>query len=182
MNALLAGWQRLCDDSAVLRFVDINLRGTVQVIFQDHPFTAALFIAAIAWDSFAAGAREVLFGGLLGLVTATLAAMWLRVDAEGLAAGLYGYNGILVGLALATFLAPSPQLWCYVGWLGREALRPRGVGFGNDPGAELLEQPLELGRVHDDLSGCGAQTIDGFVSQYERRGLLVQELEFGLVL
>ena len=57
---------------------------------------------------------EVLFGGLLGLVTATLAAMWLRVDAEGLAAGLYGYNGILVGLALATFLAPSPLLWGYV--------------------------------------------------------------------
>jgi len=114
MNALLAGWQRLCDDSAALRFVDINLRGTGQVMFQNHPFTGALFIAAIAWGSFAAGAPEVLFGGLLGLVTATLAAMWLRVDAEGLAAGLYGYNGILVGLALATFLAPSLQLWCYV--------------------------------------------------------------------
>jgi urea transporter len=97
-----------------MRFVDINLRGTGQVMFQNHPFTGALFIAAIAWGSFAAGAPEVLFGGLLGLVTATLAAMWLRVDAEGLAAGLYGYNGILVGLALATFLAPSLQLWCYV--------------------------------------------------------------------
>ncbi len=114
MKALLAGWQRLCRASGALRFVDINLRGTGQVMFQNHPLTGALFLAAIAWGSFAAGAPEVLFGGLLGLVTATLTAMWLRVDAEGLGAGLYGYNGILVGLALATFVAPSPLLWCYV--------------------------------------------------------------------
>ena len=33
---------------------------------------------------------------------------------EGLAAGLYGYNGLLVGLALPTFLAPTPLLWLYV--------------------------------------------------------------------
>jgi urea transporter len=98
----------------VLRFVDINLRGTGQVMFQNHPLTGALFLAAIAWGSWAGGVPEVLFGGLLGLVTATLAAMWLRADADALAAGLYGYNGILVGLALATFLAPSPLLWGYV--------------------------------------------------------------------
>jgi len=114
MNGPLAAWSRLCAGSAVLRFVDINLRGTGQVMFQNHPLTGALFLAAIAWGSWAAGVPEVLFGGLLGLVTATLAAMWLRVDADALAAGLYGYNGILVGLALATFLAPSPLLWGYV--------------------------------------------------------------------
>lgn len=114
MNALLAGWQRLCGASAVLRFVDINLRGVGQVMFQNHPFTGLLFIAAIAWGALAADAGAVLFGGLLGLVTANLTALWLRVDAEGLAAGLYGYNGLLVGLALPTFLAPTPMLWGYV--------------------------------------------------------------------
>ena len=51
---------------------------------------------------------------MLALVTATLAAMWLRVEPAGLGAGLYGYNGILVGLALPTFLEPTPLLWCYV--------------------------------------------------------------------
>jgi urea transporter len=114
MNALLASWQRLCEASGVLRFVDINLRGIGQVMFQNHPLTGALFLAAVAWGSFAAGLPEVLLGGLLGLVAATLTAMWLHVDEEGLAAGLYGYNGVLVGLALPTFLAPSPLLWCYV--------------------------------------------------------------------
>src|SRR5580693_4165931 len=29
-------------------------------------------------------------------------------------AGLYGYNGVLVGLALATFLARGAALWIYV--------------------------------------------------------------------
>ena len=47
-------------------------------------------------------------------MTATLAALWLRVDRSALNAGLYGYNGVLVGLALATFIAPGPLLWAYV--------------------------------------------------------------------
>jgi urea transporter len=114
LNALLAAWQRLCGPSAVLRFIDINLRGAGQVMFQNHPFTGLLFLAAIAWGALAADAGAVLLGGLLGLSAATLTARWLGVDAEGLAAGLYGYNGLLVGLALPTFLAPTPLLWLYV--------------------------------------------------------------------
>lgn len=114
LNASLAAWQRFCDASAVLRFVDINLRGAGQVMFQNHPGTGLLFLVAIAWGALAAGAGAVLIGGLLGLVAATLTAQWLRVDADGLAAGLYGYNGLLVGLALPTFLAPTPLLWLYV--------------------------------------------------------------------
>ncbi len=97
-----------------MRFVDINLRGLGQVMFQNHPLSGALFLAAIAWGSIAAGAIEVLFGCVLALVSATLMAMWLRADAKSLADGLYGYNAVLVGLALPTFVAPSPLLWCYV--------------------------------------------------------------------
>lgn len=114
MNGFLETWHRWCTASSALRFVDINLRGTGQVMFQNNPVTGALFLAAIAWGSVAGGAPEVLIGGLLGLVSATLTALWLRVDQESLAAGLYGYNGILVGLALPTFLPPSTLLWSYV--------------------------------------------------------------------
>ena len=114
MNGFLETWHRWCAVSSALRFVDVNLRGTGQVMFQNNPVTGALFLAAIAWGSVAGGAPEVLIGGLLGLVSATLTALWLRVDQEGLAAGLYGYNGILVGLALPTFLPPSALLWSYV--------------------------------------------------------------------
>ena len=56
----------------------------------------------------------VLYAGLLGVVVSTLTAQWLRLDPAALHAGLYGFNGVLVGLALATFIAPGPLLWAYV--------------------------------------------------------------------
>ena len=114
MEKLLAKWERLCASSRILRFVDINLRGVAQVMFQNHPLTGTLFLAAIGWGSYAAGVPQVAIAGLLAVVVATLTAQWLRVDEASLASGLYGYNGVLVGLALATFLAPGALLWVYV--------------------------------------------------------------------
>lgn len=114
MRALMNSWQRLCSGSAGLRFVDLNLRGTSQVMLQNHPLTGALFLAAIAWGAFAAGVPEVLAGALLALLTSALVAMWLRVDRAALGDGFYGYNAILVGMALPTFLEPTPALWGYI--------------------------------------------------------------------
>jgi urea transporter len=114
MNKLLSSWESLCAGSGALRFVDINLRGIGQVMFQDNPLTGALFLAAIGWGSYAAGVPQVALCGVLALVVATLTAQWLRVDQASLRAGLYGYNGVLVGLALATFIAPGPLLYAYV--------------------------------------------------------------------
>jgi urea transporter len=114
MNRMLTGWDSACASSGALRFVDVNLRGFGQVMFQDNPLTGALFLAAIAWGSFAAGVPQVFVGGVVAVVVATLTAQWLRVDTAALHAGLYGYNGVLVGMALTTFLAPGPLLWAYV--------------------------------------------------------------------
>ena len=114
MNKFLSWWESLCTGSGALRFVDINLRGIGQVMFQDNPLTGALFLAAIAWGSYAGGVPQVALCGVLAVVVATLTAQWLRVDAASLRAGLYGYNGVLVGLALGTFIAPGPLLYAYV--------------------------------------------------------------------
>jgi len=114
VQSLLAQWEALCAGSPGLRFVDIALRGFGQVMFQDHALTGLLFLAAIAWGSVVAGVPHVLFAGVLGVVAATLTAIWLGADRTALGAGLYGYNGVLVGLALATFLAPGAALWVYV--------------------------------------------------------------------
>jgi urea transporter len=137
MKELFDRWEAVCASSPILRFVDINLRGVGQVMFQDNPLTGLLFLAAVAWGSFAAGAPEVFVAGALAVVTATLAALWLRVDKPTLNAGLYGYNGVLIGLALATFITSGPLLWVYVvlgaavsvvATLGTaNALRPLGV-------------------------------------------------------
>jgi urea transporter len=114
MKGLLAWWEGACTGSKAMRFVDVNLRGIGQVMFQDNPLSGLLFFIAIGWGSFVAGMPQVAIGGLVALLAGTLTAQWLRVDAAGLAAGLYGYNAYLVGLALGTFLAVSPLLWVYV--------------------------------------------------------------------
>jgi urea transporter len=114
MEKLSAKWERLCAASGIVRFVDTNLRGIAQVMFQDNPLTGALFLAAIGWGSYAAGAPRVAIAGLLAVVVATVTAQWLRVEQAPLRSGLYGYNGVLVGLALATFLGPGALMWVYV--------------------------------------------------------------------
>jgi urea transporter len=114
MKAYLSGWESLCASSAALRFIDINLRGIGQVMFQDNPLSGALFLAAIAWGSIAAGMPQVAICGAIAVVVATLAARLLRVEEASVRAGLYGFNGFLVGLALATFISPGPLLWAYV--------------------------------------------------------------------
>ena len=64
MEKLLAKWESLCASSGLLRFVDINLRGIGQVMFQNNPLSGALFLAAIGWGSYAAGVPQVAIGGL----------------------------------------------------------------------------------------------------------------------
>ena len=113
MKAYLSGWESLCTSSTALRFVDSNLRGIGQVMFQDNPLSGALFFAAIVWGSTRGDAASGDLrrnrrrrGNANGRV--------LHVDEAALHAGLYGFNGVLVGLALATFIAPGPLLWWYV--------------------------------------------------------------------
>jgi len=114
MSGYLTGWERVAASSGILRFVDRVLRGIGQVLFQDNPLSGLLFLIAIGWGSFAAGVPQVSIAGLVAVIVATLVAQWLHVDRTALNSGLYGYNAYLVGLALATFLAPGTLLWAYV--------------------------------------------------------------------
>jgi urea transporter len=107
-------WQDRCKSFAPLWFTDVCLRGIAQVMLQNNPLTGALFLAAIVWASFAADAYRLAVAAVLAVIVANLTAQWLRVDSDELESGLYGYNATLVGLTLATFLAPGPLLWFYV--------------------------------------------------------------------
>jgi urea transporter len=130
MQGLLLWWERRCTASRGLRFVDLNLRGIGQVMFQDNPLSGLLFFIAMGWGSYVAGTPQVAIGGVVAIVAAKLAALWLRVEAASLGAGLYGFNAYLIGLALPTFLAPSPLLWCYV-VLGGVVSVPATIGIAN---------------------------------------------------
>jgi len=107
-------WPCAIESSSALKFVDSNLRGAAQVMLQNNPLTGLLFLAGIAWGAVSTGMPQVAVGALTGLVGATGTATCIGVDDLSLRDGLYGYNGMLVGVALTTFLKANPLLWAYL--------------------------------------------------------------------
>jgi urea transporter len=107
-------WVNLANNNPVAGFVDLSLRGASQVFFQNNPLTGLMMLAAVFWGSYANENLSVGWGAVLGLVVSSFTAMLLRVDRESLRQGLYGFNGVLVGAALPTFLSHPPALWAYV--------------------------------------------------------------------
>lgn len=81
------------------------LRGVGQVFFQENALSGACFVLGIAAGS-PALALATLTGAVLGTATARLA----RFDAGETAAGLYGFNATLVGLASLFFFQFGPAL------------------------------------------------------------------------
>ncbi len=75
----------------------------------------------IAWGSVVAGVPHVLLAGVLGARVSTLTAIWLKADRTALAAGLYGYNGVLVGLLSRPSSPKAPRS----GSMSRSARRSR---------------------------------------------------------
>jgi urea transporter len=104
-------WSRVTDANPVARFIDVNLRGAGQVIFQNNPLTGLFFLAAITWGALQGGAPQIALGALVALVVATVTAMLLNADEDSLRQGLFGFNGVLVGAAVPTFLVASPAMW-----------------------------------------------------------------------
>lgn len=111
MDRMLASWERCAESSRAMRFIDVNLRGAGQVLFQDNPLSGLLFLIALCWGSFSAGLYHVLIGGLCALAVGTLTAFLLKVDELSLRKGVYGYNAILTGLALTFFLGPGIEVF-----------------------------------------------------------------------
>lgn len=87
------------------------LRGVGQVMFQDNPWTGLLFLAGIFWGAYEEHLPIVAWGALVGVIVSTLTGYILRLpDGKG-AQGLWGFNGVLVGCALPTFLGNTIWMW-----------------------------------------------------------------------
>ena len=98
----------------MLRFIDTNLKGSGQVMFQGNALTGLLFLVGIFWGAIAADTITVAIGAVVGLVVSTVTGMMLHSDDDSMRIGLYGYNGVLVGAAFPTFLAGGVMLWIYL--------------------------------------------------------------------
>ncbi|PWJ27487.1 urea transporter [Branchiibius hedensis] len=107
-------WDRLAKDNGGIGFVDTLLRGAGQVMFQDNPVTGLLFLVGITWGALAADQWEVAVGSVVALLIATITAKLLAVDQTAVRQGLYGFNGILVGAAVPTFLGTNSYMWVYL--------------------------------------------------------------------
>jgi urea transporter len=102
-------WARMAQRNPAVAVVDTLLRGIGQVMFQNNPLTGLLFLVGIFVNS-------LKFGGvaLLGLAASTLAAHLLGADRTLIRNGLFGFNGILVGIGLAFFLEFDFLLAVYI--------------------------------------------------------------------
>lgn len=90
-------------------FIDSVLRGIGQVMLQNNSYTGLLFLMGVFYNSLLLGCAA-----LLGSVVSTLSAKLLGVERSSLEAGLFGFNGVLVAIALLHFLEPSWITWGYV--------------------------------------------------------------------
>lgn len=100
------------DDRAsigVIELIDALLRGVGQVMLQNNRLAGALFLIGIFYNS-------ALFGGavVLGTTASTLTAILLAAKRADIRAGLFGFNGALVAIALFYFLQPGPLTLVYV--------------------------------------------------------------------
>ncbi|MDJ0704568.1 MAG: urea transporter [Leptolyngbyaceae cyanobacterium MO_188.B28] len=98
----LQGLNQRLEKQPLANFLNYTLRGIGQVIFVNNPISGALILLALFIQSSWLGLM-----GLAGVLASTLTALMLGVDREPLRNGIFGYNGLLAGAALATFSAPS---------------------------------------------------------------------------
>lgn len=80
------------------KYTKIFLRGIGQVFLQNNAWTGLLFLLGIFYNSAVLG-----MGALLGSIISTLSAKIFKYNNEEIENGLYGFNGVLVGVAILFF-------------------------------------------------------------------------------
>lgn len=92
-------------------YVRAMLRGTGQVMFQGNAWTGLLFLCGIFWGAYQEGQGIVAWGAIVGVIVSTLTGYVLQLPKNDGAQGLWGFNGVLVGCALPTFLGNTAWMW-----------------------------------------------------------------------
>ena len=103
LSKTMYSWDQWIDHQSYgLQFLDACLKGIAQVVFMKNPITGLfILLGFLAQDPWVAGCA------LIGLMASTLTAIVLDLDEKQWRAGLFGFNGVLVGLACGTFQEAS---------------------------------------------------------------------------
>ncbi|MCW8933212.1 MAG: urea transporter [Gammaproteobacteria bacterium] len=92
-----------------LSFLDSVLRGIGQVMLQNNSYTGFIFLVGVFYNSVILGIAV-----LIGTLASTATAILLGTDRADVRAGLFGFNGALVAIALLYFLEPGILVFGYV--------------------------------------------------------------------
>ena len=79
--------------------ISIIGRGIGQVMFQNNALSGIIMLIGIICNSW-----QLAILAVAGTVVGTIAASLLNYDKEDIRAGLYGFNGTLVGIAIGVFM------------------------------------------------------------------------------
>ncbi len=97
----------------LMDYVSGTLKGAGQVMFQGSAWTGLLILAGIFWGCYGPDGESmplVAWGALVGLIVSTAAGYIFESKSDG-DQGLWGFNGILVGCAVFTFLGNTVWAW-----------------------------------------------------------------------
>lgn len=90
----------------LLQLIDWVLRGAAQVMFVNNPLSGLIIFGGLILQNY-----WWALNGFVGTLFATISALILQQSRGAIAAGLYGYNGILVGLLMAVFSNKGDWYW-----------------------------------------------------------------------
>lgn len=91
-------------------FLQIALRGIGQVMFQEHVGTGLFFLIGIAVAS-----PMMALGAIIGTIIGPVVAFAMRFNSNDIRNGLYGFNPVLVGIAIMFHLKPVAALsWIFL--------------------------------------------------------------------
>lgn len=133
-------------------------RSAAQAMLQDNPWTGLFFIASVSIASLRLG-----FFALVGIVTSTVTSVLLERRPADRRAGLYGYNGFLVALAVGTYLGMSwlTLLFAAVGAAISSVVMAGAAAFLGPRHIPVLTAPFVLAAWIVLLGDYGVSTILG---------------------
>lgn len=82
----------------MIDYFKIILRGIGQVMLQNNALTGLLFLVGIFYNSWIMG-----LGSIIGVIISTYSAYLFKYKKDDIENGLYGFNGVLVGIAIYFF-------------------------------------------------------------------------------
>jgi urea transporter len=99
------------EPSSLVEIADSTLRGIGQVVLQNNPWTGVVILVAISVNSWIYGTLC-----LLGALLATVTALVMGADRGAIRAGLHGFNGALVAIALDAYTSGNYTEGTVPGW------------------------------------------------------------------